>query len=224
MFPNLAGSLAALSSALRQSGQAQEALEAGSEALQICRRMAETDSPAFPPPTLVSSLSVVSDALSNHNRYQETVQPQTELVGLRRQAVAADSALLSYLANSLIGLSNDLWDSGKHQEALEAGTEAVKVYRQIAGRYPMDLAWSLLSLSHILKKLGRRREAVQARTEAAELRRLFRLTMADTPISLAKLFSIDIRPYFSMLIRQLVGLARRVSSRRERPRNSSEAS
>ncbi|MGH4010806.1 MAG: tetratricopeptide repeat protein [Pseudonocardiaceae bacterium] len=68
-----------------------------------------------------------------------------------------------------------LANAGQREQALAATTEAVEVYRRLAGVNPAafepDLASALNNLGMMLSNLGRREEALAATTEAVEIRR-----------------------------------------------------
>ncbi|MEZ7132641.1 tetratricopeptide repeat protein [Nonomuraea sp. AD125B] len=82
---------------------------------------------------------------------------------------------LSGLAQSLNNQSVRLGVLGRHEEALEAITEAVDIRRHLAEARPdaflPDLAMSLNNQSADLGALGRREEALEAITEAVDIRR-----------------------------------------------------
>lgn len=86
------------------------------------------------------------------------------------------------LASSLNNLSMRLRNAGRHDEALEAGTEATAAYRRLAARSPAehehDLARSLSNLSVLLGEMGRGAEGLPAISEAVGVVR--RLHAADS--------------------------------------------
>ncbi|MGH3774214.1 MAG: tetratricopeptide repeat protein, partial [Pseudonocardiaceae bacterium] len=89
-----------------------------------------------------------------------------------RLATTTDPAVRARLYATL---GYRLAHAGQRQQALEATTEAVDVYRRLAEVNPAafepDLAMALNNLGNRLSNLGRREEALAATTEAVEIRR-----------------------------------------------------
>ncbi|MEU9688109.1 tetratricopeptide repeat-containing serine protease family protein [Amycolatopsis japonica] len=98
------------------------------------------------------------------------------LVDRARQVLAKDPGLNSAnLALRLNNLANRLGDLGRHEAGLEAITEAVEIYRQLAEQRPDAfrpyLASSLNNLANRLGDLGRHEAGLEAITEAVEIYR-----------------------------------------------------
>ena len=79
--------------------------------------------------------------LSNGGLYRDALSATQEAIVIRRRLAQADPAKHEpMLANSLGNLGIDLWTLGLSAQALDAMTEAVRVYRRRAGRRTMTAA------------------------------------------------------------------------------------
>jgi tetratricopeptide (TPR) repeat protein/nucleoside phosphorylase len=143
-----------------------------------------------------TALSVIGDILAERIEEGGDVKLAREMeiagipestVSLRRVAEWTTRTLLHALpaseeagvlverARLFNNLGSRLSALGRREDALEATSKAVEVYRALAERNPEafrpDLAKSLNNLGAMLSELGRRKEALDATKEAIELRR-----------------------------------------------------
>ena len=106
---------------------------------------------------------------------ERAVEVEAMLAAALRERADADQDVRPERARMLNNLGVRLGDLGRHEEALHATDEAVRLCRQLAAQQPgaflPDLAMSLTNLGASLSDLGRREEALQATDEAVGLYR-----------------------------------------------------
>ena len=174
----LASRLETLGARLSNLHRLEAALAADEEAVEIRRRLAETDVQVLP--DLAASLNNVGIRLANLGR--RFVATAEAMAVYRRAAEGRPDAFLRGLATSLNNLGNMLANLGRDDEALAASQEAVAICRRLAATLPdtfsPDLATSLDTFANMLSALGRRQEAVEASEEAVAL---YRRLSAATP-------------------------------------------
>jgi tetratricopeptide (TPR) repeat protein len=136
-------------------------------------------------PAIAAQIAAADDwALEQLTGLQETVPSYlllhthatiAQLIVTARRALAAeDPAHQPALANALDDLGVWLGRVGRYREALEAGEEAIALYRPLAADNPAhqpDLADALVNLGAGLDQVGRSAEALAARTEAVQVYR-----------------------------------------------------
>jgi tetratricopeptide (TPR) repeat protein len=173
---DLARALDELSVRLQAIGRLSDALPASNEAVSICERLAEADSPqcladlaAFlnNQANCLDELGRRPDALRLRCRavkaYRQLAGPGPEMIG-----AGDDLGLFANLATALSNLATDL-DTG---EGLEHARESVRICRLLAAvdtRFKADQARSLSNLSVSLSGSGLFPEALDAAREAVEL-------------------------------------------------------
>ncbi|WP_194915403.1 tetratricopeptide repeat protein [Catenulispora rubra] len=149
--PKLAATLSLLGDRLAEVGFHDEAVAAAQEAVEIFERLAALD-----PPRFQGGLQAVRGCLARvrSRRVAAPVDPQ-----LARAADADRSAGVR-----LVGLSLQLWRSGREQEALAAAEQAVTRFRTAdaadADETHTGLATALMNLAGMLGNVGRAGEAI----------------------------------------------------------------
>ncbi|KAF8326361.1 uncharacterized protein EI90DRAFT_3070637 [Cantharellus anzutake] len=171
----LANVLADLSWNLVFLSRFQEAEEAASDSVVLCRYLFSVDSVSYTP-HLSLSLNNLYLAVSKLGRHSEALPFIEESVKLRRELVAIHPGSYTlHLAISLNNLCLALSNLGRHSEALPFIEESVKLRRELVaihpGSYTPDLAGSLISLYFALSKLGRHSEAFPFIEESVKLYR-----------------------------------------------------
>ncbi len=165
----------------REIGDRQGALAPATEAVNIRRRLAQTN-PAAYEPVLAASLNNLANCLSETGDRVGALAPATEAVNIRRRLVQANPvAYEPVLAGSLNNLANRLSQIGDHAGALAPATEAVNIRRRLAqtnpAAYEPDLAMSLNNLAIRLSQTGDRAGALAPATKAVDIYR--RLAQAN---------------------------------------------
>jgi tetratricopeptide (TPR) repeat protein len=160
---------------LAELGRREEALNPTQEAVDLYRKLAQTN-PAAYNPDLAGSLNNLGAMLSELGRREEALSPTQEAVELYRKLAQTNPAAYNPdLAGSLNNLGAMLSDLGRREEALSPTQEAVDIRRKLAQTNPAafnpDLAASLNNLGIWLSDLGRREEALSPTQEAVDLYR-----------------------------------------------------
>jgi tetratricopeptide (TPR) repeat protein len=168
---------------LSNLGRHEEALASSQEAVEIYRRLAQTQSTALLP-NLATSLINLGNRLSYLGRHEEALAASQDAVDTyRRLAQIRPEAFLSDLAAILNNLGVRLSDLGRREEALTASQEAVDIRRGLARARPdaflFGLASSLNNLSIDLAGLGRHEEALDASQDAVDTYRRLAQTRPD---------------------------------------------
>jgi tetratricopeptide (TPR) repeat protein len=171
----LAGLMNTLGVRFSNLGKLDEALSASREAVDIHRRLAETDPDNFRP-NLASSLQNRGNQLAKLGRHDEALEAAAQAVELYRSlAKNRPDRFLPDLATSLNSLGNHLSDLGRREAALAAIQEAVDIYRPLADARPKAflhrLALALNNLGNRLSNLGHRNDALAAGQQAADIYR-----------------------------------------------------
>jgi len=161
--------------ALSALGRRDDALAPTQEAVDIRRKLAQSNPAAFLP-DLATSLNNLGNRLSALGRREEALAPTQEAVDIRRNLAQSNpAAFLPDLATSLNNLGVFLSDLGRREEALVPTQEAVDIRRQLARSNPAAflpaLATSLNNLGNCLSALGRRGDALAPTQEAVDIRR-----------------------------------------------------
>ena len=169
----LYNSLSNLGEKLEKQGRYDEAIAATREAIEVFRQIPGTQAST----DVALNLQRLSHLYREAGRLDEAGQVASESVEMFRQRVAALPhawMLHSWFVSSLNDLSTILNALGRHEQALEAATEAVEISRQLAHKgtcSSADLITSLNTLAKILADLGRHPEADATKQEASELER-----------------------------------------------------
>ncbi|KAF8339131.1 uncharacterized protein EI90DRAFT_3248751 [Cantharellus anzutake] len=171
----LASMLVQLVRNLKFFARFQEAYEAASDSVVLCRYLVSVDSGSYSL-YLAASLGALYLALSKLGRHSEALPFIEESVNLYRQLVAVHPG--SYTVDLTISLNN-LYDAlsnlGRHSEALPFIEESVNLDRQLAAVHPesytTNLATSLDNLRAALSHLGRHSEALPFVEESVNLYR-----------------------------------------------------
>ncbi|GAA4295205.1 hypothetical protein GCM10023086_08030 [Streptomyces venetus] len=156
-------------------GDRQAALASLTEAVELCRALAQAD-PAACLPDLAMSLNGLSVRQSESGDRRAALASITEAVKIRRiLAQASPAPYLPDLAASLNNLSVQQSEAGDRHAALASITEAVEIYRALARAGQVahlpDFAGALNNLSVHQSKSGDRRAALASITEAVKIRR-----------------------------------------------------
>ncbi len=170
--PDLAAALGNLGNRLGALGRHDEALDATTEAVSLCRRLA-ADDPDRHQPNLAAALNNLGNRLGALGRHREALDATTQAVDLRRR-LAADNPDRHQpnLAAALNNLGIDLGALGRHHEALDATTQAVDLHRRLAAdnpdRHQPDLAAALDNLAIDLHHVGQHDEELLVAREALD--------------------------------------------------------
>ncbi|KAJ7463743.1 hypothetical protein FB451DRAFT_459560 [Mycena latifolia] len=170
---NFRASLSQTMAALyRATGSHEQALDASNEAVDILRRLVETDSTVTK--DLADALANLGIALSAVGRREDALRADEEAVQLHRRLVDTDPTITKNLATSLQYLAVDLSAAGRHDDAVHAIEEAVEIRRKLAETDPAvtrNLANSLHNLSLELRAVARHEDALHTNEEAIAIRR-----------------------------------------------------
>jgi tetratricopeptide (TPR) repeat protein len=159
-------------------GETELVLASIGEAVEIRRRLAETN-PAAYLPGLTMSLNNLGIRLSEVGRLEEALATASEaVVTYRRLAEASPAAYLPDLAVALNNLGIRLSELGRREDGLAAIQEAVTTYRRLAdpdggnpAAYLPGLAGALNNLGIRPSEVGRLEEALALGEEAVVIRR-----------------------------------------------------
>jgi len=153
---------------LAAAGRPDDALPPAAVAVEIRRRLADTD-PTSHLPELAASLHNLANRQAALGRNDEALRTVTEACDSYRRAAEADVSYLLDFAGSLGSKATWLAAVGRQREAVEAARDAVTLLRWIndvdAGKHTADLAIALHSLGASLGELG---EWAEARAVAEE--------------------------------------------------------
>ncbi|KAJ6563631.1 hypothetical protein DFH09DRAFT_478332 [Mycena vulgaris] len=158
---------------LNKSGRPEDAVRFGEEAVEIWRRIVETDPTAIQ--RLAQSLHTLGINLSNVGRLEDAVRVDEEAVEIYRRLAETDPTAIGKLAESLHSLDFDLSNVGHYEDAVRIGEEAVEIWRRIVETDPtaiQRLAQSLHTLGINLTNVGRHEDAVPVDQEAVEICRM----------------------------------------------------
>lgn len=184
---DLARALSGLSVRQQANGRYDDALRAGSEAVEMCEGLVKLDSESFLA-DLAASLNNMANCLDELNRLPEALAARRRaetayrrLAGPLPEAFgpADDLRRFADLATVLNNLGTDL----PGPEGLAMAEESVQICRQLTAAretFEPDLARSLITLSVSLSESGRSREALQEVSKALELYEPLAETQPDT--------------------------------------------
>lgn len=192
-----------------ESGNREEALQAGRRAVQIYKRLA-TGNFARYAPWLAGSLNNLSTCLCESGEREEALQAVREGVEIyERLAEDNFGTYGSRLAASLNNLSLRLANNGELKAALRAIQRSVEIYKQLAADnipvYGPDLAGSLNNMSLHLADNGEREAALRAIQQAVE--------------TYEQLAEVNFAAYGSALAASLNNLSLRLTDNGERTRS-----
>ncbi|MFJ1767855.1 tetratricopeptide repeat protein [Amycolatopsis sp. NPDC088138] len=165
-------------------GQYDEGLPVITEAVDVCRRLAEQRPDAYLL-NLAGSLNNRASMLGALGRHEDGLAATTEAIDIfRRLAEQRPDTYLPNLAMSLNNRANMLGALGRHEDGLAATTEAVAIRRRLAEQRPdthlPSLALSLNNHAVRLDELGRHEDGLAAITEAVAIRRRLAEQRPDT--------------------------------------------
>ncbi|KAF8339122.1 uncharacterized protein EI90DRAFT_2463744 [Cantharellus anzutake] len=171
----LASMLVQLVRNLKFFSRFQEAYEAATDSVVLCRYLVSVDSGSYSPDS-ATSLNNLYLAFSKLGRHSEALSFIEESVSLYRQLVAVHPGLYTPdLATSLNNLYDALSNLGRRSEAPPFIEESVSLYRQLVavhpGSYTPNLATSLNNLYDALSRLGQHSEALPFVEESVSLYR-----------------------------------------------------
>ncbi|MGA5897916.1 hypothetical protein [Streptomyces venetus] len=166
----LAGQLERTSHRQAATGDRPAALASITEAVEICRALAQVSPDAYLP-LLAGSLDNLSNCQGEVGDWEAALVSVTEAVGhFRALAEKSPDAYLPLLARSLTNFSHCQGEVGDWEAALVSATEAVDRYRALAqgspAAYLPDLAASLNNFSVQQGMTGDRQGALAAISEA----------------------------------------------------------
>jgi tetratricopeptide (TPR) repeat protein len=148
---------------LWQTGQLDEALTVGEEALRLGREtLGETN------PELARRVDNVGKVLQDLGRLGEASARQEEALAIRRSALPAGHPDIATSLNNLGGVLHAL---GRRDEALARLEEALAILRAALPAGHPDIAASLNNLASALAGLGRWEDALARQEEALAIRR-----------------------------------------------------
>ncbi|MGH3841588.1 MAG: tetratricopeptide repeat protein [Pseudonocardiaceae bacterium] len=155
---------------LSHAGQRKQALAATVEAVEIYRRLAQTN-PATVEPDLATALHNLGMTLSNLGRREDALATTAEAVEIYRRLAQTNPATVEPdLARALNNLGIRLSNLGQLEDALAATVEAVEIRRRLAqtnpAAYEPDLARGLWSFAWV--RVAGQTELPQALTAAEE--------------------------------------------------------
>jgi tetratricopeptide (TPR) repeat protein len=167
---DLAMSLNALGTMLRDVGQVEKALIPVQEAVRLNRELAK-DNPQVTNPNLAMSLNNLGGNLHAVGRFEDAVKATQEARDLYRELARVNPQTFNmHVAVSLIGLGILFKYVGRPEDALAATQDGVKIYRHLTSENPQnfksDLASSLSNLAIRLGEFGRLDEAIVCLQEA----------------------------------------------------------
>jgi hypothetical protein len=182
---DLAASLTSLGFRLSELGRPADALVATREAVLIYLEREEME----PQRRSILTSSGTSSELETEDPEDPLTrnaiglyQTAPEALGFYSELVAADDGYRPDLALSLIGLVNQLSESGGQSNAFSAVQESVGLYRELAADdprwYQPNLALALMILGALHSELGHLTEALAVEQEAITL---YRELAADNP-------------------------------------------
>jgi len=182
-------SLLAAAKAYQQTGNREQALEAGQDALVLARELC-SDDPVIGRRFLATSLYNLGIRLIEMGRREEALRVTQEAVLQYRELARVEpQVFLPVLARCLNVLGVSFGGTGRREEALQVIQEAMELDRELALDNPQTflpaLAVSLHNLSIRLSEMGRREEALKASQEAVQHHR--ELVQANRPAFLPKL-------------------------------------
>ncbi|KAK7034329.1 hypothetical protein R3P38DRAFT_2392212, partial [Favolaschia claudopus] len=163
----------------RRCGSDEDAVRHYKEAIEVRRDLCEDDPSSYHLANLGGTLHNMTLSLSALDLRFDALQRCEEAVIVRRQAAQLNLSATLELAQSLYSKGGYLLGLGREEKAVEAFSEAVKLYRML--RQNSGLGAALhdmgISLGAALHDMGislaaccRDQEAVSALTEAVDLR------------------------------------------------------
>ena len=160
---------------LSMLGRWQDAVMASTEAVELYRRLADTNRTEFEG-DLAGSLNNLSVMLSDLGLHRDALAASTHAVDIRRRLAAVNpTAFEPGLAMALNNHSVVLSNLGRRHDAVTASTQAVEVYRRLAATNPTafepHLARALTNLGADLSDLGRSQHALTVTAEALDIHR-----------------------------------------------------
>ncbi|KAJ6527111.1 hypothetical protein B0H19DRAFT_1084157 [Mycena capillaripes] len=165
-------------------GRYDDTIQRGLEAVELYRKLVETDPGRGHTSDLATLLHNLGVHLQAVGRNTEALQVGQEPVDLRLKLGEVNPVAARDLAPALNGLGIHLSKAGRQGDALRRYEEAVQLRRKLASQDPSAtkaLALSLITLGKQLRVMGRHGDAFHADEEAVGLRR--KLVAADPGVT-----------------------------------------
>ena len=144
------------------SGDYNNAVLFGNEALNICEKVLGKQHPYYA--ILLNNLAVYNSSLGN---YSEAIRLGTEALQIREKVFGKEHP--DY-ATSLSNLALDNSSIGNYAEAIRLSTEALQIRERVLGKGHPDYATSLSNLAGYYSDIGNYAEAIRLSTEALQIR------------------------------------------------------
>lgn len=166
--------LVSLGTSLEYAGRPAEAGRITANAVDVYRRLAETEREHLP--KLATALSNLGNALTRLGRPSEALEAAMEATQIHKELADAEpDEYLSDLAASFNNLGEAYFELNKPIDALVEIQEAIRIYRELAESQPdrfwFHLASTLYNRSNILSEVGRPADALPAAKEAVDIYR-----------------------------------------------------
>ncbi len=174
------------------SGDYNNAVPFGNEALNICEKVLGKEHPNYA--TLLNNLAVYNSSLGN---YSEAIRLGTEALQIREKVFGKEHPDYATSLNNLATYNSSL---GNYAEAIRLGTEALQIQEKVLGKEHPDYALSLVFLA-VYNKLNRNADAIKYCVEATEaLAGIVRRTFADLTARERNLFWDKYKAWFERTI------------------------
>lgn len=177
----LAASLNNLANRLSTVGDADAALDAAREAVDLYFAVVGHNSPSYVVP-LVRGMNTLANCLSKSGLRDEAVEQMRQAVQLCKQ-LGTQTDIEPTLAMLLSNYANRLWENGHVAEAFARSGEAIRLYRELSAERPSEfthlLANSLANLAFSAHNASNQQLALERGREAAETYRRLAATAPD---------------------------------------------
>ena len=143
------------------SGDYNNAVLFGNEALNICEKVLGKQHPYYA--ILLNNLASYNYYLGN---YAEAIRLGTEALQIREKVLGKEH---TDYATSLSNLANYNSSLGNYAEAIRLGTEALQIRKKVLGKEHPDYTLILSNLANYNSSLGNYAEAIRLGTEALQI-------------------------------------------------------
>ena len=144
------------------SGDYNNAVPFGNEALNICEKVLGKEHPNYA--TLLNNLAVYNSSLGN---YSEAIRLGTEALQIREKVFGKEHPDYATSLNNLATYNSSL---GNYAEAIRLETEALQIRKKVLGKEHPYYALSLNNLADYNSSLGNYAEAIRLGTKALQIR------------------------------------------------------